>query len=145
MKFLNFVLGETAFLSRRIGFYATLSSRNNYGKKQTVIFDNVLTNDGNGYDDRTGVFTCPVTGTYMFVFDALVSHLAKLLLKLNKKTVVVLYKDHPLFNFDKIHTYHISRTVLLKLKRGDHVKVVSEGYRTSLSSDYSGFAGTFLY
>ena len=32
------------------------------GAGQTVIFDEVLTNEGNGYDDRTGVFTCPVAG-----------------------------------------------------------------------------------
>lgn len=41
------------------------------GTGQTIIYNNILTNDGNGYDDKTGVFTCPVAGTYMFVVDAL--------------------------------------------------------------------------
>ena len=40
------------------------------GANQTVKYDEVLTNDGKGYDDRTGVFTCPVAGTYMFIVDS---------------------------------------------------------------------------
>ena len=40
------------------------------GVGQTVIYDEILTNEGDGYDDRTGVFTCPVAGTYIFVVDA---------------------------------------------------------------------------
>ena len=44
-------------------------------------------NDGNGYDERTGVFTCPVAGTYMLVVDVLLNKYTRLLLKLNKTTV----------------------------------------------------------
>ena len=41
------------------------------GAGQTVIYDEVLANEGNGYDDRMEVFTCPVVGTYIFAVDAL--------------------------------------------------------------------------
>ncbi|XP_045206516.2 uncharacterized protein LOC123558704 [Mercenaria mercenaria] len=41
---------------------------NHLGEKQVVKFDRVITNNGNGYNTHTGVFTVPVTGTYVFIF-----------------------------------------------------------------------------
>jgi hypothetical protein len=32
----------------------------------TIIFDHVITNIGDGYDNTTGVFTVPTTGLYVF-------------------------------------------------------------------------------
>ena len=34
------------------------------------VFDKVLTNKGQAYDESTGVFTCPISGTYVFTFVA---------------------------------------------------------------------------
>ena len=31
-----------------------------------LIFEHVLTNEGQGYDATSGVFRAPVTGTYLF-------------------------------------------------------------------------------
>ena len=113
------------------------------GSGQTVVYDGILINEGNGYDDRTGVFTCLVAGTYMFVVDSLSRSRSWLHLKLNKTTVASLYRDN---QFSKNPWLQISRTVVLKLKVGDHVKVVS-GYNNALihSVTYSGFTGTFLF
>jgi hypothetical protein len=33
---------------------------------QTLVFDHVITNAGNGYDRSTGVFTAPIAGYYAF-------------------------------------------------------------------------------
>jgi hypothetical protein len=33
---------------------------------QTLVFDHVVTNAGNGYDPQTGFFTAPVAGYYAF-------------------------------------------------------------------------------
>ena len=33
---------------------------------QTITFDDVTTNIGDAFDAPTGVFTCPVTGVYVF-------------------------------------------------------------------------------
>ena len=49
-----------------IAFTAGVSTENlhNLGLHQTIIFDNVITNFGNGYHQHTGMFTVPVTGAY---------------------------------------------------------------------------------
>ncbi|XP_069109615.1 heavy metal-binding protein HIP-like [Argopecten irradians] len=54
-----------------IGFSATLSSDVALGDNQIIVFDNVVTNNGNGYDFRLGQFTAPVTGLYAFSVTAM--------------------------------------------------------------------------
>lgn len=39
---------------------------------QNIIFDDVETNIGNGYNSRIGIFTAPVSGTYVFYTSILV-------------------------------------------------------------------------
>ena len=127
-----------------VGFSVYVKAKHlTMGSGQTVVYDGILINEGNGYDDRTGVFTCLVAGTYMFVVDSLSRSRSWLHLKLNKTTVASLYRDN---QFSKNPWLQISRTVVLKLKVGDHVKVVS-GYNNALihSVTYSGFTGTFLF
>eukprot|EP00105_Crassostrea_gigas_P014235 XP_011430831.1 PREDICTED: complement C1q and tumor necrosis factor-related protein 9A [Crassostrea gigas] len=129
---------------RKVGFSVGLKSNSlTLGAGQTVKYDTVLTNDGNGYDDRTGVFTCPVAGTYMFVVDSLSTTGIMLHLNVNKITVGRLHVSY----LHKKDTYvQISRTVIVKLKLGDHVKVenVSQnGYIRHYL--YSGFSGALLY
>ena len=115
------------------------------GRGQTLVYDGILTNEGNGYDDRIGVFTCPVAGTYMFVVDCLSISQSSLDLKLNKAKVASLYVN--VKNEKTPRPYlQISRTVVLKLKVGDHIKVVSGGMDEFIHNNYySGFTGTFLF
>ena len=134
---------NTANSGRKIGFYVSLKSSRNFGSRQTVKFDSILVNDGNGYDDRTGVFTCPMPGTCMFVVDALLNKYTRLLLKLNKTTVAYLFRDA---GYSKDPLVQSSKTILLKLKQGDHVKVVIDNNNVYIHSDkFSGFIGIFLY
>ena len=89
------------------------------------------------------MFTCPVAGNYIFVVDALSPRPVWLHLYLNKAMVASLY-------ISGIHasgTYlQISRTVILRLKKGDHVKVVNDVSHTGgvYHSGYSGFSGAKL-
>ena len=110
------------------------------GAGQTVIFDEVLINEGNGYDDRTGVFTCPVAENYMFVVDSHSPGPTWLHLYLNNKMVAAL------FAFASGSQLQMSRTVILKLKKGDHVKVVNHLTATGVVHHHrhSGFSGTKL-
>ena len=127
-----------------VGFSANVMAKQlELGGGQTVIYDKVLTNDGNGYDDRTGVFTCPVAGTYLFVVDSYSRGPTWLHVYLNKIMVASLYVDG-----GHKHLYlQMSRTVVLKLKMGDHVKVVNHAKRNGkvYHGGYSGFSGAKLY
>ncbi|KAL4222199.1 hypothetical protein ACF0H5_018236 [Mactra antiquata] len=35
--------------------------------RRTILFTDIIMNNGNGYDSKTGVFTAPVNGTYLFI------------------------------------------------------------------------------
>ncbi|XP_062601697.1 complement C1q-like protein 3 [Saccostrea cucullata] len=132
-------------VTRGISFYAYVKAKRlTVGQGHTVKYYGILTNDGNGYDDRTGVFVCPVAGTYMFVVDTLSNVETWLAIKVNKQTVATVYGAI----HEKKRWGLSSRTVIVKLKRGDHVKVDNEGFGKSIEvyeSGHSGFAGTLLY
>ncbi|XP_060591449.1 complement C1q-like protein 4 isoform X1 [Ruditapes philippinarum] len=49
-----------------VGFNARLSSTKTVNGENKVIFDTVITNQGEGYDSSTGIFTAPYTGLYFF-------------------------------------------------------------------------------
>ena len=128
-----------------VGFSVNVKAKElKFGVGQTVIYDQVLTNEGNGYDDRTGVFTCPLAGTYIFVVDVLSPPATWFHIILNKKMVASL---HVSTGF-KSNTYlQMSRTVVLTLKKGDHVKVVnnvSSYTGTVFHGGYFGFSGAKL-
>ncbi|XP_078339491.1 complement C1q-like protein 3 [Crassostrea virginica] len=129
---------------KTVGFSANVMAKQlELGGGQTIIYDKVLTNDGNGYDDRTGVFTCPVAGTYLFVVDSHSRGPTWLHIYLNKTIVATLHVSG-----GHKHLYlQMSRTVVLKLKRGDHVKVVNHAKRNGIiyHAGYSGFSGAKLY
>jgi hypothetical protein len=51
---------------KKIAFHATLTHDIRLGQSQTVVFDHVITNNGNGYSKHSGLFTAPRDGTYYF-------------------------------------------------------------------------------
>ncbi|XP_069135406.1 complement C1q tumor necrosis factor-related protein 3-like [Argopecten irradians] len=56
--------------STGVAFSAYLSQDTNVqGIGNVFKFDNVITNVGNAYNPTTGVFTCPVSGTYVFMWS----------------------------------------------------------------------------
>nr|XP_011412014.2 complement C1q-like protein 3 [Crassostrea gigas] len=134
---------ESSSFPRSVSFSVSVKSTIlAFGAGQTVKYDAVLTNDGNGYDDRTGVFTCPVAGTYMFVVDSLSWPGIWLKLKVNKLTVGKLHVS----SGHKVDLIQISRTVIVKLKPGDRVKVENAANGGKIYHEmYSGFTGALLY
>ncbi|XP_060588636.1 complement C1q-like protein 2 [Ruditapes philippinarum] len=51
----------------KVAFYTQLSKdANRVGDHQTIVFDTVTTNVGNGYNPVDGIFTAPVDGIYVF-------------------------------------------------------------------------------
>ena len=53
--------------SKLVAFHAKLQSPLRTKTATTLICDNIATNISNSYDSATGVFTCPVAGTYCFL------------------------------------------------------------------------------
>ncbi|VDI27986.1 Hypothetical predicted protein [Mytilus galloprovincialis] len=52
-----------------IAFYTFMSKHiRNPGVGRRLVFDVVKTSKGGGYNSHTGVFTCPKTGIYVFVW-----------------------------------------------------------------------------
>ena len=144
LKFLwVYFVGMVQLHGIKVSFSVNMKAKElNLGGGQTVIYDEVLTNDGKGYDDRTGVFTSPVAGTYMFVVDALSPKPLWLRIFLNKTIVASLHISESHSNGVYLQ---ISRTVILKLRKGDHVKVVSAAKGSVHNNGYSGFSGAKLY
>lgn len=51
----------------KVGFFAVMSAHNvNLGLQQTIKFQKIITNTGNGLDSNTSVFKAPVSGLYFF-------------------------------------------------------------------------------
>lgn len=53
-------------ISRRIGFTASVSNSSASWNNGTLVFPEVITNVGNGYNETDGVFTAPLQGEYVF-------------------------------------------------------------------------------
>lgn len=56
---------------QEVAFTAAVTSLSTTWNSGTLMFDVVITNVGNGYNPRSGVFTSPRKGTYVFYVSAL--------------------------------------------------------------------------
>ncbi|KAK6178137.1 hypothetical protein SNE40_012958 [Patella caerulea] len=61
-----------AKITPEVSFSAKLSYNRELQPLDTVVFDTIVTNNGDGYSSETGKFTTPVTGTY-FLFSTILS------------------------------------------------------------------------
>ena len=133
-----------------VGFTAYLDHNTNHlGIDQTIVFNQILFNDGSGYNHATGIFTCPVSGVYLFFFDVGSGSAHQIVARLvvNGLNKVGAIAD------SAFHTYHeaqSSNMAILKLSAGAHVWV--ENYRWSdkfvegdTTDRFTTFSGILLY
>ncbi|KAK3098426.1 hypothetical protein FSP39_019333 [Pinctada imbricata] len=122
----------------QIAFSARLSTTiGDLGKSQSIVFDQVITNVGGRYNNKTGVFYCDMSGTYVFNIHILALP--------HKWVQVELVKNGQnyahVYAFDDNHYATGSNSVILDLVTGDSVWV-----RTyDLSHDTSGFIIDYLF
>ncbi|KAL4226161.1 positive regulation of dendritic spine morphogenesis [Mactra antiquata] len=127
-----------------VAFYAHLGNHHfeHAGVNQIIIYDSIVTNVGNGYNDSLGAFTAPVDGIYVF-----------------SSTMVALQhrNAHSSFfkNSDRINTMFASgvesqydtssSTIVLQLSKGDVITVRNGDADTSIHGyDHSSFSGFLL-
>ncbi|XP_028261674.1 C1q-related factor-like [Parambassis ranga] len=88
----------------------------------TLVYGAVITNEGNAYNQHTGIFTAPVEGTYYFTFFYHASglhHWARLFLIKNSE-IIVEAADHPSVSDTADNG---GNAAFLRLQRGDQVFV----------------------
>ncbi|XP_052083633.1 complement C1q-like protein 4 [Mytilus californianus] len=123
-------------------FTAYRASRQSLSVNTVVKFDKVWTNNGNGYNPSSGVFTAPMAGLY---------HFAAVVMSTDGKTLFV-----RLFNNNaKITSSYITSTgyktgtfdVVLTLEKGDKVSIKSGHNSQTIYSDsdnYCTFSGNLI-
>jgi len=129
-------LRDVARVEPNVFFSAILISDKSLSNNQVLIFNKILTSEGHGYDNHTGVFTAPLDGFYLFHVHLVAGtssnfHFA---LQHNGNPVIHLSKVGP-----KVDEYiTASDSVIVKLKRNDQVKVVSRSSSSFVYGENSG-------
>ena len=56
---------------RTVAFHAKSTNHQTLAKGERVLFPSVVLNEGNAFDSKTGIFTCPDNGVYGFFVSIL--------------------------------------------------------------------------
>uniref|UniRef100_A0A4W4F737 C1q domain-containing protein n=1 Tax=Electrophorus electricus TaxID=8005 RepID=A0A4W4F737_ELEEL len=141
---------ETENKARKVAFSASLleyaSGHNGPFNSVTspMIYKNVFTNFGNGYDSSTGIFTAPVKGVYYFRFYA---HC-----HVGNKMAVSLYKNGAMqcsvFSWKPTNTNgNASNGIVLTLEKGDQIftKLWDKTWVYDDPASYTSFGGFLLF
>nr|XP_022299570.1 complement C1q-like protein 4 isoform X2 [Crassostrea virginica] len=115
-------------------------SKNIYlSDKETVKYDRVLTNIGNGYDKISGHFKAPIKGLYVFSCTVMAverGDLSVVLVK-NAQEMSHVYSSTGIYESGAI-------SILLSLKKGDKVWIRRYGHGRTMNKDYSWFTGYLI-
>ncbi|XP_060556644.1 EMILIN-1-A-like isoform X2 [Ruditapes philippinarum] len=128
---------------QNVAFFATLSNQLQHaGVGQTFVFDRVVTNIANGYNNFNGNFIAPVSGTYVFS-ATLLSHYhnsAHAQFVKNGSPVSYMYVSGAEAGYDTS-----SQTIVLELLKGDDICISNNDADKSYNGDhYSTFSGFLL-
>jgi len=128
-----------------IAFYATLSAHTTLGQKQTIEFDQIITNIGNGYNGVSGVFTVPITGIYQFSTTMLQFTSAQ-----NEIHTQIMKNNNVVGqNFGNSNRASATQTVIVSAQKGDIVYVrhhagLGSTPQTIHGLGYSSFSGFLI-
>lgn len=132
----EFILGLS---TPAIGFSAVLNHNAYLGNNQAVIYGNVLTNVGNGYNKWSGHFTVPRKGLYVFncTFRANTNEGITVEIVENGRSVLIISSS-------VYSPETASGTVVLALKKGDNVWVRRLGHGRQIEGYHSYFSGYLI-
>jgi len=132
-------------VENQVAFYASFVAHDiqHLGQLQALIFDNVRENIGHGYNNMSGHFTAPVSGTYVFHVT-----LCSYKMGVSGEFFAFLYvNNEPMARFLATQPYQQSSQMLvITLKANDIVvvksSVLDQGY---IGHAFSSFSGFLLY
>ncbi|XP_062589889.1 complement C1q subcomponent subunit A-like [Saccostrea cucullata] len=117
-----------------IAFYAYLTTPEvNPGAHHIVVYDHVMTNNGQGYNKHTGSFTAPTTGTYVFSWTTFVPPHSRFPMELTVNSAragIVFVQGDTTYN-------GVTGMAVVNLQLGDTVYVRSEPGYTPVGNIYS--------
>ncbi|ELT87572.1 hypothetical protein CAPTEDRAFT_183227 [Capitella teleta] len=135
--------GLSAPTRKNVAFFAGLSDNIGPVTKHTdILFDQVVTNEGSGYDATTGRFTAPVNGTYQFnvVISAQGRQKAAVMILKNGIMVATVWAESIPFWATS------SNIVILSLEKGDSVWLALLNRASHLHGYmYSTFSGFLIF
>ena len=134
-----------------VGFSTALTQTTTLHDKQTIHFDKIITNVGNGYEVQSGIFHAPIKGLYFIsvtVFDFYHSSLTVDIVQ-NGKSLVDLFIDG-----SGHQNSAMTQTLILQLDKGDRVWVRnktdggklsgSSGQPTGVFNTFSGYCLAYV-
>ena len=125
-----------------VAFFATLTNHQTHvGVHQTILFDHVVTNIGNAYNNHLGSFIAPVSGTYVFSISILTwAKDSAYYISKNGNAVSYIYCDAIQSGYDSS-----SQTVILSLNQHDDITIRNrDADDQTHGSHFSTFAGFLL-
>ena len=125
-----------------VGFTAHYENVCHLFKDQVHKFDGVDTNVGNGYDRHSGLFTAPVSGTYLFtwVMTVQAGYTAITVLNVNGNGRSAAKACSPSHSAVKTGT----NTLVISLQKGDKVWLAARS-EWHLHTTYFTFPGLLLF
>ncbi|KAK3106267.1 hypothetical protein FSP39_016341 [Pinctada imbricata] len=126
--------------NKTIAFTVSSSKNLQNHNNQRIIYDKVITNTGNAYNKTTGIFTCPVPGTYVFTWSTK-SNSAK-----QSCYAFIYHNGHKLmmtYSYEHTGGYHevASNTIVLSLKKNELVWIGTTHGTYCYGYPYTGFSG----
>ncbi|XP_062599641.1 cerebellin-2-like [Saccostrea cucullata] len=128
---------------RSIAFQASLTKTlENMGSQQTVIFDKVTLNEGNGYDKKTGVFTAPEDGVYTFSWTIMSAGSTYFVSELVHGGKLIAYNQAD----GRGLTGYVmtSNNANIKMKKRDKVWIRSNDGKYAYGGHWCSFSGIYL-
>ena len=124
-----------------MAFLAVLEKSVSVSAGSTIIFDSIVTNLGNGYNEDTGTFVAQYNGIYQFAATVMTKQDGEIwsYFSLNRKTIAYIYAHAS----DRRHDQG-ANTIILQLNKGDAVSVVNKYTSTLYGGRYTSFSGTLL-
>ncbi|XP_052762171.1 uncharacterized protein LOC128204803 [Mya arenaria] len=134
-----------------VGFTSYLDHVSTLGKDQAVVFNKVVTNEGQGYSSNTGIFRAPVPGLYLFSW-AVTARKQQGLNGYNIWAKLMMNGNHTVEAVAESYTdtedNQGSNTAVLMMSRGDEVWVAHEGSADRIHGDQversTSFTGALL-